>query len=210
MTRDILKGTVDWRGFGVINPFTDVGGLVDLADYPRLKRYLEARKEEIAGRHCRAEISRRTGIARLTASRRRLPRSRSCSSQTSRAKPTSCSKKASSTRITISTSSPRDVGFARALQAVLLSGIAGCSLPPIPPRCAAAIFAFKRSTCAASAFRTGRMCPPPCGRELIDAAETQDLAAAIARSFELYGLSQRGMSGAGGKRRQAWRSTCQL
>jgi len=26
--------------------------LVDLADYPRLKRYLEARKDDIAGRHC--------------------------------------------------------------------------------------------------------------------------------------------------------------
>jgi len=52
MTRDILDGTVKWRGFGVINPFADGGGLVDLADYPRLKRYLEARKDDIAGRHC--------------------------------------------------------------------------------------------------------------------------------------------------------------
>ena len=52
MTRDILKGTVEWRGFGVINPFADGGGLVDLDDYPRLKQYLEARKEVIAGRHC--------------------------------------------------------------------------------------------------------------------------------------------------------------
>lgn len=51
MTGDILTGAVEWRGLGVVNPFADEGGLVNLADYPRLKRYLEARKPEIAGRH---------------------------------------------------------------------------------------------------------------------------------------------------------------
>lgn len=56
MTRDILRGKVEWRGFGVINPFADEGGLVRLEDYPRLKKYLEARKEEIAGRHVAQKI----------------------------------------------------------------------------------------------------------------------------------------------------------
>ncbi len=53
MTRDIVSGRVDWRGYGVINPFVDGpgSGLVALEDYPRLKRYLEARKDEIASRH---------------------------------------------------------------------------------------------------------------------------------------------------------------
>ena len=51
MTHDILTGAVEWRGLGVVNPFADEGGLVNLADYPRLKRYLEARKPQIAGRH---------------------------------------------------------------------------------------------------------------------------------------------------------------
>lgn len=51
MTRDIHSGEIVWRGYGVVNPFADEGGLVALADYPRLARYLEARKEEIAGRH---------------------------------------------------------------------------------------------------------------------------------------------------------------
>ncbi|MYF69172.1 MAG: N-6 DNA methylase [Proteobacteria bacterium] len=50
-TRDILSGEVQWRGLGVVNPFADEGGLVDLASYPRLKRYLELRREEIAKRH---------------------------------------------------------------------------------------------------------------------------------------------------------------
>lgn len=51
MTRDIDSGSVKWRGFGVINPFADDGGLVPLRDYPRLQKYLEERKDGIAGRH---------------------------------------------------------------------------------------------------------------------------------------------------------------
>ncbi len=50
-TRDIESGKVAWHGLGVVNPFTDTGRLVDLDAYPRLKAYLEARKEAIAGRH---------------------------------------------------------------------------------------------------------------------------------------------------------------
>lgn len=52
MTRDLVGGHVQWRGFGVINPFSDQGGLVDLGRYPKLKRYLEAHKDVIARRHC--------------------------------------------------------------------------------------------------------------------------------------------------------------
>lgn len=51
-TRDIVSGEVRWRGQGVINPFAEGGGLVDLRDYPRLRRYLGERQEVIAGRHC--------------------------------------------------------------------------------------------------------------------------------------------------------------
>lgn len=51
MTRDIVTGQVEWRGYGVVNPFTDEGPLVDLENYPRLKRYFEARKPTILGRH---------------------------------------------------------------------------------------------------------------------------------------------------------------
>lgn len=50
-TRDIESGEVVWRGLGVINPFADGGGLVDLGQYPRLRAYFEDRKEKIAGRH---------------------------------------------------------------------------------------------------------------------------------------------------------------
>src|SRR5690606_20091205 len=51
-TKDIMSGEVRWQGQGVINPFAESGGLVDLDNYPRLRRYLENRREVIAGRHC--------------------------------------------------------------------------------------------------------------------------------------------------------------
>ena len=51
-TRDIESGEVKWRGQYVINPFVEGGGLVNLRDFPRLRRYLEAHQEVIADRHC--------------------------------------------------------------------------------------------------------------------------------------------------------------
>ena len=51
-TRDIQSGEVQWRGQGVINPFGHGDGLVDLAAYPRLRRYLEQDKAQITRHHC--------------------------------------------------------------------------------------------------------------------------------------------------------------
>jgi hypothetical protein len=51
MTRDILTGAVNWRGFGVINPFEDNGKLVDLGSYPRLAVYLDKHGSTIRKRH---------------------------------------------------------------------------------------------------------------------------------------------------------------
>ncbi|MCU6619087.1 Eco57I restriction-modification methylase domain-containing protein [Achromobacter mucicolens] len=51
LTRDILTGHVQWQGYGVVNPFTDEGALVDLKDFPKLAAYLEAHRPSIAGRH---------------------------------------------------------------------------------------------------------------------------------------------------------------
>lgn len=35
MTHDIISGAVAWRGLGVVNPFADSGGLVDLRGFRR-------------------------------------------------------------------------------------------------------------------------------------------------------------------------------
>jgi hypothetical protein len=51
MTRDILTGTVKWRGLGVINPFGPDGKLVPLARYPKLAAYLDQHAAAIKARH---------------------------------------------------------------------------------------------------------------------------------------------------------------
>ncbi len=51
MTRDILTGTVQWRGLGVINPFGKDGKLVDLDRFPRLQRYFEVHRGRLSARH---------------------------------------------------------------------------------------------------------------------------------------------------------------
>ena len=51
MTGDILTGHVKWRGYGVVNPFTDEGPLVDLKDFPKLGAYLEKHRAAVSGRH---------------------------------------------------------------------------------------------------------------------------------------------------------------
>nr|WP_286195805.1 Eco57I restriction-modification methylase domain-containing protein [Synechococcus sp. CCAP 1479/9] len=75
-TRDIASGEVGWLGKGIVNPFKDDGGLVDLSEYPRLNRYLEARRPIISGRHCAQKNPRnwyRT-IDRITPSLLRKPK----------------------------------------------------------------------------------------------------------------------------------------
>lgn len=75
-TKDIMSGEVTWQGKGVINPFKDTGGLVDLSEYPRLRRYLEARRDIIAGRHCAQKTPDRwyRTIDRITPSLAKKPK----------------------------------------------------------------------------------------------------------------------------------------
>ncbi len=51
MTKDIDSGVVNWRGYGVINPFVEYGGLVKLQEYPLLEKYFEERRATIDKRH---------------------------------------------------------------------------------------------------------------------------------------------------------------
>ncbi len=51
-TKDIERGIVEWKGLGVINPFSDDGFLVDLTHYPKLARYFEEHAEIIRKRNC--------------------------------------------------------------------------------------------------------------------------------------------------------------
>jgi hypothetical protein len=51
-TKDIEKGIVKWRGFGVINPFNNNGTLVDLNKFPKLSNYFEINATKLRKRHC--------------------------------------------------------------------------------------------------------------------------------------------------------------
>jgi hypothetical protein len=51
-TKDIEKEIVEWKGLGVINPFSDNGSLVNLSEYPKLDKYLEEHASAIRKRNC--------------------------------------------------------------------------------------------------------------------------------------------------------------
>ncbi len=50
-TKDLVQGEIQWRGYGVINPFTPDGKLVDLDQHPRLARYLLEHEDRLRKRH---------------------------------------------------------------------------------------------------------------------------------------------------------------
>ena len=76
MTRDILDGTVRWRGLGVVNPFEEDGSLADFAQYPRFAAYMEKHADALRARHCaqRASGSWYRTIDRITPSLARTPK----------------------------------------------------------------------------------------------------------------------------------------
>lgn len=51
MTRDIVTGRVEWKGYGVVNPFEEDGSLAQLSTYPKFAAYLAQRKDLITKRH---------------------------------------------------------------------------------------------------------------------------------------------------------------
>lgn len=51
MARDLSTGRLAWSGNYLINPWHADGSLVNLKDYPGLRKYLEANKDKLAKRH---------------------------------------------------------------------------------------------------------------------------------------------------------------
>lgn len=51
MTADTRQGVLQWSGHYLIDPWEQGGGLVDLADYPRLRAHFLDRKTELVGRN---------------------------------------------------------------------------------------------------------------------------------------------------------------
>jgi len=198
MTRDILNGTVEWRGLGVVNPFADGGGLVDLGNYPRLNRYLEARKGEIAGRHCaqKTPVNWYRTIDRITPALTKRPKllipdikgDAHIVYEEGRLYPHH--------NLYYITSDEWDV---RALQAVLLSGIARLFVATYSTRMRGGFLRFQAQYLRR--IRVPKWADVATGvrRELISAAKAQDLVACNRAAFELYGLSEDERATFGGK-----------
>ena len=76
MTRDIRAGKVEWNGMGVINPFDDDGGLINLIKYPKLAAYLIRHKAVICNRNVAKRNSDRwyRTIDRITPSITQIPK----------------------------------------------------------------------------------------------------------------------------------------
>lgn len=75
-TRDILSGSIKWRGLGVVNPFEENGALADFARYPRFAAYLLKHQEVLLKRHCaqRSNGSWYRTIDRITPSLAQRPK----------------------------------------------------------------------------------------------------------------------------------------
>lgn len=57
--KDVPDGVLTWTGKGVVNPWRDEGGLVDLMDHPRLEAYLAKHREQLSRRHtAKRDVSR--------------------------------------------------------------------------------------------------------------------------------------------------------
>jgi len=197
MTRDILDGTVKWRGFGVINPFADGGGLVDLADYPRLKRYLEARKDDIAGRHCAQKTPAnwyRT-IDRITPSLTKRPKLLVPDIK-------------GEAHIVFEEGLlyphhnlyfiTADEWELRALQAVLLSRIARLFVATYSTRMRGGFLRFQAQYLRRIRVPNWKDVTAAMRHELKRAAEAQDLAACNRAALKLYGLSEEERATLGG------------
>jgi len=188
MTRDILDGTINWRGFGVVNPFADAGGLVSLEDYPRLKRYLEARKEEIAGRHVaqKAPANWYRTIDRIYPALVGKPKLLIPDIKGAAHIVYDEGRYYPHHNLYFITSDTWDL---RALQAVLLSGIARLFIAAYSTKMRGGYLRFQAQYLRRIRVPHWKDVSPEMRKRLIDAGQRKDQAACDAAVTELYGLA---------------------
>lgn len=187
-TRDIDTGIVLWRGKGVINPFGDDGRLVNLRDYPRLNRYLEDRKELIANRHVaqKAPANWYRTIDRIYPEIAKKPKllipdikgEANIVYEEGRLYPHH--------NLYYITSDSWDM---RALQAVLLSGIARLFVATYSTKMRGGYLRFQAQYLRRIRLPKWQDVPAPLKRRLTAAAIAKDIEACNQAVFELYQLS---------------------
>ena len=197
MTRDIITGTVKWRGLGVVNPFADKGGLVDLAKFPKLKTYLEARKDQIAKRHVAKKIPAnwyRT-IDRIYPALASKPKLLIPDIKGQAHIVYECGKLYPHHNLYFITSDEWDL---YALQAVLLSGIARLFVSIYSTRMRGGYLRFQAQYLRRIRLPYWQDVDEKLKNALGEAANSRDIAACNAAVFKFYGLSKDERAALGG------------
>lgn len=198
-TKDIETGTVAWRGMGVVNPFGDDGKLVDLACYPRLKAYLESRRDQIDKRH----VAQKSPVSWYRTIDRIYPEIA--------AKPKLLIpdiKGAANVVYEDGCLYPHhnlyfitsDTWDTRALQAVLMSGIARLFVATYSTKMRGGYLRFQAQYLRRIRLPRWQDVPDNLKGRLVQAAGVGDLDECNEAAFELYGLSSRECAALGGNR----------
>ena len=187
-TKDIQSGEVTWRGQGVINPFAAAGGLVDLEQYPRLRRYLMARRAVIAGRHCaqKAPANWYRTIDRITPALATTPKLLIPDIKGEAHVVFEAGELYPHHNLYYVTSADWDL---RALQAVLLSAVTRLFVATYSTKMHGGFLRFQAQYLRRIRLPRWAEVPPPLRQALIAAAVRRDLPACNRATVELYGLS---------------------
>lgn len=196
-TRDIVSGEVQWQGQGVINPFAESGGLVDLRDYPRLRRYLEARKEIIAARHCaqKSPANWYRTIDRITPSLAQRPKLLIPDIKGEAHIVFERGELYPQHNLYYVISDTWDL---RALQAVLLSAVTRLFMATYSTKMRGGFLRFQAQYLRRLRIPQWKDVPEALRAELAVAATTRDIDACNQATFKLYGLSNDERSALGG------------
>ena len=187
-TGDIRSGEVAWGGLGVINPFGDDGALVDLRNYPRLARYLEAHRAVIARRHCamKSPANWYRTIDRITPALAARPKLLIPDIKGEAHVVFEPGRLYPHHNLYYVTSESWDL---RALQAVLLSGVARLFVATYSTRMRGGYLRFQAQYLRRIRIPHWREVPEALRQELAAAAGRRDMEACNKAAFELYGLS---------------------
>lgn len=196
-TKDIMSGEVKWRGQGVINPFADSGGLVDLDEYPRLRRYLEARREVIGERHCakKAPANWYRTIDRITPSLTEKPKLLIPDIKGEAHIVFEGGGLYPHHNLYYVTSDDWDL---RALQALLLSAVTRLFIATYSTKMRGGFLRFQAQYLRRIRIPPWTDVPEPLRRELAKAAIKRDVQACNRAVFKLYGLTHEERSALGG------------
>lgn len=196
-TRDIQSGHVVWKGMGIVNPFAENGKLVCLDEFPKLKRYLEARKDQIVKRHVakKSPTNWYRTIDRIYPELAKQPKLLIPDIKGGAHIVYEGGKLYPHHNLYFITSGEWDL---KALQAVLQSGIARLFVSIYSTRMRGGYMRFQAQYLRRIRLPRWEDVPDATKNDLIDAAERGDEAACNKAAFKLYGLSKEERAALGG------------